>query len=143
MGNYVILGGLGIQVVFFGFFMIVTLVFHLRIAKRPTTTSLSITAPWKRLLWVLYGSSLLIMVRSVFRMMEYAQGSDGMLMQKEIYVYALDATLMFNVAAIFIVFHPGGTLVPYKMLDDELESSRSMDTYPMVPGDGGRRMYAE
>ncbi|KAF2855746.1 RTA1-domain-containing protein [Plenodomus tracheiphilus IPT5] len=138
LGNNVILAGLGIQVVFFAIFMIVTVVFHIRITKRPTSTSLAIAAPWERLLWVLYFASVLIMVRSLFRMMEYAQGSDGFLMQKEMYVYAFDATLMFNVAAVFCLYHPGGTLIAYKKLDDGLEVNRAEDSYPMVPNSGWR-----
>ncbi|KAI8942623.1 hypothetical protein NX059_000677 [Plenodomus lindquistii] len=80
LGNNIILSGLGIQVVFFAFFMIVTVVFHTRINRRPTATSLATSAPWRRSLWVLYFASVLILVRSLFRMMKYAQGSDGVLM---------------------------------------------------------------
>ncbi|OAL53739.1 RTA1 like protein, partial [Pyrenochaeta sp. DS3sAY3a] len=109
-GNNVILLGLGIQVVFFAFFMVVTIIFHVRIAKNPTPKSLIIATPWVRFLWILYLASLLIMIRSVFRMIEYAQGNNGALLQKEIYVYLLDATLMMIVAAAFAMYHPGEVL---------------------------------
>lgn len=141
MGNNIILLGLGIQVIFFAFFMVVTIIFHIRISKRPTTASLSIAAPWQRLIWVLYFASVLIMVRSVFRMMEYAQGSEGELMQKETYVYVLDALLMFLVAAVFVAVHPGGILVAYRKLDYDGELASTSDTYPMVNNGGQRAAY--
>ncbi|KAH8651787.1 RTA-like protein [Ilyonectria robusta] len=110
LGNNVILLGLGIQVLFFGFFIVVTVVFHIRINQRPTTKSYTIVTPWKKFIWVLYASSVLIMVRSIFRMIEYAEGNDGILMKREIYVYALDSSLMFIVIVLFSVYHPSSVL---------------------------------
>lgn len=136
MGNNIILLGLGIQIVFFVFFIIVTIVFHLRIARRPTTKSLATVAPWKKLLWVLYLTSLLILVRSLFRMIEYGQGNDGDLLKKEMYVYVLDATLMFIVAAVFTVHHPSEVLETYTALDESVGATTVMDSYPMVKGAG-------
>ncbi|KAH6896527.1 RTA1 like protein-domain-containing protein [Thelonectria olida] len=116
LGNKVILLGLGIQVVFFGFFIVVTVVFHHRINKHPTPKSYSVGTPWKLFLWVLYASSVLIMIRSIFRMIEYAGGSNGTLMQKEIYVYVFDSVLMLIVAVLFAVYHPSRILVNYSCL---------------------------
>lgn len=110
LGNNVILLGLAIQVIFFGFFMVVTLIFHVRVMQQPTKKSTALSAPWHRFIWVLYIASLLIMVRSVFRMVEYAQGNDGSLLQTEIYTYVLDALLMVCVAAIFAIYHPSEVL---------------------------------
>ncbi|KAF3047758.1 hypothetical protein E8E12_011616 [Didymella heteroderae] len=134
LGNNVILIGLGIQVAFFAFFIVVTIVFHLRIARNPTTKSLTTATPWSKFIWILYLASVLIMVRSVFRMAEYAQGNNGSLLQKEAYVYVLDATLMFVVAAVFAVYHPGDVLQDYAVLVDRLGDSNIPDNYPMVKG---------
>ncbi|CAG9939871.1 unnamed protein product [Clonostachys rosea f. rosea IK726] len=106
MGNTIIMLGLGIQLVFFGGFMVVTVLFHIRMNRRPTVKSRGTLIPWKMFLYVLYVASMLIMVRSVFRLIEYAQGYSGALLQKEIYVYALDAFLMLLVSAIFAWYHP-------------------------------------
>ncbi|GKT54547.1 RTA1 domain-containing protein [Colletotrichum tofieldiae] len=105
-GENIIVGGLGIQILFFGFFMIVTLVFHIRLARNPTPKSHTIQTPWKGLLWVLYGSSLLIMVRSLFRVAEYVEGKEGELQSKEMYIYIFDALLMGVTAMLFNWFHP-------------------------------------
>ncbi|KAI8724381.1 hypothetical protein NCS52_00007000 [Fusarium sp. LHS14.1] len=109
-GQTIIIGGLAIQLLFFGGFMVVTVIFHLRIRRDPTDASLKIQSPWKRLLVVLYATSLLIMVRSVFRVIEYIMGEDGELMSKEIYLYIFDSTLMFFVAVSFNVFHPSAII---------------------------------
>ncbi|KAI1098456.1 RTA1 like protein [Jackrogersella minutella] len=105
-GEHVIVGGLGIQILFFSFFMIVTFVFHRRISTKPTRRALTLTTPWRKLIIVLYISSCLIMVRSVYRVAEYVLGSDGELQSKEIYLYCLDALPMLMVALAYNWFHP-------------------------------------
>ncbi|KAH8892743.1 RTA1-domain-containing protein [Thozetella sp. PMI_491] len=105
-GQNIILGGLGIQILFFGFFMVVTLVFHLRLQRRPTNRSRTLTTPWKMLLMVLYGSSAFIMLRSAFRVAEYVDSLGTELKSKEIYIYLLDALLMALTALMYNVFHP-------------------------------------
>ncbi|KAI0378518.1 RTA1 like protein [Hypomontagnella monticulosa] len=105
-GENIIVGGLGIQILFFGFFMVVTFVFHRRILKKPTRNSMVLETPWKMLLVVLYLSSTLIMIRSVYRIAEYVLGSDGVLLSQEVYLYVLDALPMLIVAVAYNWFHP-------------------------------------
>ena len=105
-GQYAITGGLFIQVIFFGFFMIVASLFHYRISQRPTNRSITVIVPWQRYLLVLYVASTFIMIRSVFRIAEYVQGQDGSLLKTEKYLYLFDATLMFLTMVLFNVFHP-------------------------------------
>ncbi|KAH7121577.1 RTA1 like protein-domain-containing protein [Dactylonectria macrodidyma] len=109
-GQIIIIAGLVIQIIFFSFFMVVTMVFHSRIRREPTKASLAITSPWEKLLKILYGSSFLILVRSVFRVVEYIMGEDGELMAKEAYIYIFDATLMFLVSIAFNIFHPSAII---------------------------------
>jgi hypothetical protein len=110
-GENVILGGLGIQILFFGFFIATAIVFHARIAKRPTAQSYSVPGPWKTHILALYAGSVLILVRSVFRMAEFALGNDGVLMRSEAYLLALDSALMWLVTAVFLWSHPSRVLV--------------------------------
>jgi hypothetical protein len=83
MGEHIITGGLGIQVLFFGFFMVVAGVFHCRIRRSPPSRTMNLTVPWERQLIVLYIASGLIMIRSVFRIAEYVMGNDGPLLGNE------------------------------------------------------------
>jgi hypothetical protein len=104
LGNDIILVGLAIQVVFFGFFIITTAIFHRRILQQPTRRYLQV--PWQRYIIVLYIASALIMVRSVFRLIEYGMGFDGALQSSEVYIYVFDASLMFIVVCTFVVYPP-------------------------------------
>ena len=106
MGEYIIIAGLGIQIAFFGFFSICACIFHYRIRACPTTASSTLTVPWRRQLFVLYFASILIMIRSLFRVAEYVTGSDGVLMSTEVYIYIFDATLMALTMIAFNAFHP-------------------------------------
>ena len=133
LGEHIILGGLLIQIVFFAFFMLVTYIFHRRITRVPTPTSLSIDTPWQRFLYVLYAASILIMVRSIFRVAEYADGYSGTLQSTEIYIYVFDASLMFLVALLFIMWHPSSVITtPSEEPILFLEPSGYMDSYQMA-----------
>ncbi|KAH8685059.1 RTA1 like protein-domain-containing protein [Ilyonectria robusta] len=105
-GQDIILIGLGIQILFFGGFIGVISVFHHRILHNPTVKSLNTTLPWKQYIIVLYIASLLIMVRSIFRVAEFAAGQTSVLQTAEGYLYGLDAVLMFICAVLFNILHP-------------------------------------
>jgi hypothetical protein len=105
-GNNIILAGLGIQVLFFGFFIITAIVFHIRLARNPTAQSYAVTAPWHIFLYVLYASSLLIMIRSLYRMVDYGMGINGPMMKSEGYFFGLDLVLMLIVMIMYAWFHP-------------------------------------
>lgn len=109
-GENIIVGGLGIQIIFFGLFIAVTAVFHRRISNNPTSTSLHANRPWKKLLMTIYAVSFLIMIRSLFRVAEYVTGRDGVLQQHEYWIYIFDAALMVLASCVFNVFHPGGVI---------------------------------
>ena len=56
---------------------------------------------------MLYITSGLIMVRSLFRVIEYLQGNAGSLLKREAYVYIFDGCLMVAVMMLLIWRHPG------------------------------------
>ncbi|KAH6880472.1 RTA1 like protein-domain-containing protein [Thelonectria olida] len=132
LGENIIIGGLGVQIVFFGFFMFVTVIFHKRIVANPTPRSLSILAPWKRYILILYAASVFIMIRSVFRIAEYINGSDGTLQSTEVYIYIFDASLMFIVVALFNVYHPSQIISHQHERLDMPDSEVESDTYAMM-----------
>lgn len=106
LGENVIIAGLVVQILFFGFFVLVSVVFHRRITLRPTSASLDTLVNWKRYLLVLYFASVVVMVRCIYRVAEYIQGQSGALQSHEYLDYMFDALLMFQVMLTFIVFHP-------------------------------------
>jgi SNF family Na+-dependent transporter len=102
--------GLFIQIFFFRFFVIAAVTFHVRILRRPTALSASHEIPWRSNLGILYLSSGTILVRSIFRIVEYLMGASGFLLQHEYMLYIFDALLMLSVVSIFIWRHPAKTL---------------------------------
>jgi len=126
-GQNIIIVGLIVQIIFFGFFVIVSMIFHRRITQSPTTASLNTLLNWQRYLWVLYVASILIMVRCVYRVIEYIQGQEGPLMSYEAFAYVFDALLMFLVIVLFAIFHPSQAVPPpgSKIDDTELANIRS------------------
>ncbi|PWY72618.1 RTA1-domain-containing protein [Aspergillus eucalypticola CBS 122712] len=105
-GEHIIIGGLFVQIIFFGFFIITALVFQVRLAKAPTSTSAELSHIWRRHMNALYISSILIFVRSIVRVVEYLQGYDGYLMKHEVFIYVFDALLMFLAMEVLQFIHP-------------------------------------
>lgn len=107
-GEKLIIVGLFLQLAFFGFFVIVAGLFHARLQRYgPTSQNVNLHAlPWKKHLAALYVSSGLILVRSVFRVIEYIMGNEGYLLRHEKYLYIFDALLMLFVMLIFNKVHP-------------------------------------
>lgn len=104
-GELIIIGGLFIQIIFFGFFVVVAILFQRR--GREHLSQIPQHVSWKKHLVVLYATSMLILVRSVFRVVEYLQGSNGYLLRHEVFLYVFDALLMFVVMALMNLVHPG------------------------------------
>lgn len=116
LGQKLILGGLFVQILFFGGFLVVLCLFHLRIKSAPTETAISLQRNgrngWMTLLTVLYASGGFIMVRSMFRVIEYIQGHNGYLLRNEVWLYIFDATLISAAVIPFNFVHPSNVIVP-------------------------------
>ncbi|KAH8148533.1 uncharacterized protein LAJ45_07244 [Morchella importuna] len=107
-GRDVMLTGLAVQIVTFGFFIAATVRFDF---KSRSLATLGLARPrWRILLWALYASSVLIMVRSCYRVAEFSQGWTGYLASHEVYFYCLEALPMFPCFVIFNIFHPSRLL---------------------------------
>jgi len=117
-GEHMVVAGLALQIFSFGFFVIVALVFHRRLLRNPTPQSLPESGnSWQKYLKLLYGASLLILIRSVFRVIEYSMGNDGFLLRTEVFLYIFDAVLMLCVMVLFNIFHPGAIVKKNKTSD--------------------------
>ena len=105
-GANIVIAGLSVLVFSFGLFIAVALVFDYRMRKNPTCRSLNTPLNWRRDLRALYISSFLIFVRSLFRLIEYSQGNDGLLIRNEWTLYVFDTVLMWSVLVLFNFYHP-------------------------------------
>ncbi|EHK97250.1 RTM1-like protein, putative [Glarea lozoyensis ATCC 20868] len=114
-GKVIVLIGLAIQVIMFGIFIGTSAVFHKRLSTSPTTESSN--APWKKYMYGLYVTSALIFIRSVFRILEFQGGHNGVLMTTEFFIYIFDAAPMLGVMLVFNLVHPGELISSYKNVD--------------------------
>ncbi|KAL8992787.1 MAG: hypothetical protein Q9169_006836 [Polycauliona sp. 2 TL-2023] len=121
MGEKIILGGLFLQIIIFAFFVLASVVFHLRFRKRSSHGAYSRDVQWQKMLWVLYTVSAIILVRNIFRVVEYLGGNDGPLLRVEWPLYVFDALLMAATMAIWFAGYP--TLIrPSKTLGSDSET---------------------
>lgn len=133
LGENIIVAGLFVQVISFGFFIIVSIIFHRRMVATPMHLLVEARIPWTRYMRVLYAASALILIRSVYRVAEYIQGNTGYLQSKEVFVYIFDATLMVICCLLLNYFHPSD------ILSKSLEIGEREDLEMM--NDGGYRSY--
>ncbi len=113
-GLWVVFAGLLIQVLLFVLLIIIDIRFVYMMSKEPTDTSIEMrhspskVKNWKAVNILLIVSSLLIMVRSIFRMVEYAEGSNGngAIWKFETYLFALDGGPIAMASILFILFSP-------------------------------------
>ncbi|KAJ6098470.1 hypothetical protein N7467_000005 [Penicillium canescens] len=105
-GERIIIVGLFVQIIFFGFFIVVAVLFDLKLRKFPIPRCFAAEIPWRKHLNILYATSLLILVRSLFRLVEYIQGNKGYLLRHEVYLYVFDSLLILIAMVVFNVAHP-------------------------------------
>ena len=138
LGEKIIIAGLFVQIAIFGFFVATSVLFHTRMIKSPTSESVHGRIAWRRHLYVLYATSALILIRSIFRVVEYLQGNNGYLISHEIFIYIMDALLMAIVMLIFAIWYIGD-LQPARSLEHSDSSTAASSDYPMVEASGPRK----
>ena len=108
-GRHIIRIGLAVQVIFFVLFLITAVRFHFRTNRHPTDRSRHPEIAWKRHMYVLYTASVIILLRCIYRFVEYQmekEGEHGYLLANEWPTYVLDSVLMLGVMVLFFVLHP-------------------------------------
>ncbi|KAH7120615.1 RTA1 like protein-domain-containing protein [Dactylonectria macrodidyma] len=125
LGSHVITGGLVFQIIIFAVFILAIVKFKSNFSKHQAAKATA-EIPWTQSLWMLYLTSGLIMVRNVFRVVEYAMGTDGYLLSHEWPTYVFDAPLMTLTMVAFFWWYPGqlqGRVSPGS--DTEMASAES------------------
>lgn len=127
LGENILLGGLGINLISFAIFCLQIFYFDYHTRKSLTVVPGGGLRQkgWRQFLYVIYFSSLLVLIRQIYRVIEFAQGFTGYLAVHELYFYIFDTVLIFVAGAIFIVFFPGNGYLP----------RNSKDTFSSLEGD--------
>lgn len=106
LGKIVVMIGLVVQLVMFALFIISAVIFQHRMQKYPTHHASDSEIAWNKHLYNIYAACALIMIRSIFRVVEYGMGQDGYLLTHEWTLYIFDALLMFIVMVLYGMFFP-------------------------------------
>jgi hypothetical protein len=149
-GQDLIVAGLFMQILFFGLFITVAGTFHVRLVKGlRTQNDPEIEAlPWRKHLYALYAASALIMIRSVFRVIEYLNGNDGYLLRHEVFLYVFDAILMAGVMVLFNFVHPSEitelmkTQISGEAPKGQVSDSSRMEMATKIDSDAREEKYA-
>ncbi|KAF7959068.1 hypothetical protein EAE96_002585 [Botrytis aclada] len=122
LGEKVVLAGLFIQIIAFGFFLFTALIFERRMRREPTPESFVVEANWIHHLHCLYVMSALILIRSIFRVVEYAAGQKGYPLMNEWTLYIFDTVPMWIVTVIFLIWYPS----QFKIQPESRTSARGL-----------------
>ncbi|KAH8653735.1 RTA1 like protein-domain-containing protein [Xylariales sp. PMI_506] len=106
IGNGVVIASLILQLIWFAFFVVVAFMFHRSMRLVPTTESQRPEVRWESYLYTLYIVSFFVMIRSLFRAIEFIEGSGSYIQKSEALFYIFDSLLMF-LAVIYLHWkHP-------------------------------------
>jgi hypothetical protein len=120
-GSHVLIGGLGINLVSFCFFAVVTFHLHWSIYRRKP--DFSGQERWIKIFYALYLSMILLIIRSIYRIVEFSMGFRGYLAVHETYFYVFECLLIIFAFGLFLPLHPG-IWMPTEDSDELTETSR-------------------
>lgn len=145
-GSHIVIVGLVVQIVFFGMFIVTAILFHVRWSKAEKLQqnrhddhhhqqerqnhhwSDGAAGSWRTMLNMLYVTSGLILLRSVFRVIEYSMGFVGYPMVHEWTLYVFDSVPMAAVMVVYWWWYPTvvrgpGLSVPSSVVLGEVEQA--------------------
>ncbi|KZO91081.1 RTA1 like protein, partial [Calocera viscosa TUFC12733] len=101
LGDNILLAGLAVNLGSFVIFIVQVTYFDYK-----TRTQGAVGGRWRKLLWALYVSSVLVLIRQVYRVIEFSQGWFGYLPTHEGYFFGLDALVILLASAVYIWYWP-------------------------------------
>lgn len=116
-GQYIVLAGLVLQIVTFVLFVVTAVTFDRRMGKTPTPAAIQGDVPWKQHIRSLYTVSAMVLIRSIFRVIEYGLGNNGYLLGHEWPTYIYDTVPMLIGMVCFGIWYPS-VLQPFLKTPD-------------------------
>lgn len=117
-----VMAGVAIQQAFITFFIALATRFHYKLIigtgyrhtvatdKHTAVRPVIYSVPWRRLLYALYITLILITIRNIFRLIEFSDGVHGYIAVHEAFFYSLDALPIFCGLVVLAVVHPSCVL---------------------------------
>jgi hypothetical protein len=139
-GQNILLAGLGVNLVSFAIFCLQLFYFDYRTRKSPPTfrSGSLCEKGWRQFFYVLYLSSFLVLIRQIYRVIEFAQGFTGYLAVHEIYFYIFDTLLILIAGAVYVICFPGNGYLPKNQNDtfanmaDDKQYLKQMDNKNVI-----------
>ncbi len=128
LGDTLFLIGVSFQLICYCTFLALVAVTHIRLSRESSRYSISYllsSQPTTRVLSTIYFSSIFILIRSVYRIIEMKQGYSGALMSKEVYLIVLDTAPLALATACWLITSP------YKLLERCEEHGEEHDAVPV------------
>ncbi|KAF2681538.1 RTA1-domain-containing protein [Lentithecium fluviatile CBS 122367] len=126
-GEKIVIAGLSLQVATFIVFLFASVEFQIRMTRKARFFPIANgSISWRKMLYILYTVSALILLRCIFRLIEYSMGNASYLIAHEWTLYVFDAVPMFMVLVLLLVLQP----TKYVQREERKASSSS------VPGSG-------
>ncbi|KAJ9619709.1 uncharacterized protein PV06_00009 [Exophiala oligosperma] len=130
-GRNVVLAGLSLQLATFGFFVFASVRLNFMLRTQLRDVPLPKERNWQLFLNVVNVANVLILIRTMLRLIEYSIGTYNYLTNHEWFFYCFDSALMFVVVATFIIFHPGYYLPYLGIKRKEQKFSKNADKGPL------------
>ena len=92
----------------------------------------------RKLFWVLAASTVLLLTRNIFRLIEFSGGWDSAIAKKEVYYYTLDALLVLLIIVMCSVFNFGIFFNAYRR-----ENPVASGQYPVAGKKSDQRIEVE
>lgn len=122
MGQHIILVGLALQVCLFGLFLLVAVIFHVRLKRTGDIEEVSPGVRVTLMLSTVYTASAFIMMRNTYRFVEYVMPHNGYFPEHEWPLYGLDAGLMVLVMGSAICWYYAQLQPDAQEIDFEADS---------------------
>ncbi|UZP39168.1 hypothetical protein NXS19_006984 [Fusarium pseudograminearum] len=106
-GRIILITGLVVQLCALSVFIITSLYLYLRVSKEAGPFLDSSFVRWRRYFRTIEAVTVVMIIRSIVRAVEYLQGQGGFVISHEVFIYLFDALPMFLVMLFFLVVHPG------------------------------------
>lgn len=130
IGDYIIVAGLILQVLLFICFLVCCVIFNKRFGAHTAKTGATSNVPWRSSLYMLYLTSIFVLVRNIYRIVEFMMGQHGFLLEHEWPLYVFDGSLMILVMVCFFVWYPAQLQPSSRESMIELTSAISVEDEP-------------
>ncbi|ORX70381.1 RTA1 like protein [Basidiobolus meristosporus CBS 931.73] len=105
LGSNISLAGLSLAFVSLSTFVILT--WFVQHSPRFATDDTHSPARWRTIYWPVWINIVTLVIRSAYRLAEFAQGFEGYLITHEVYFYVFDCLMMLIAISAYILIPPG------------------------------------